>query len=196
MMLGTAFVVALAGGLACRPDTDGPPKGTQEDQVERKREDLLVFPEALRVADAAVNRFVERAMRVCGDGDYDKFRLLWTAREEPLPRNEYDQGWQAVRKIRIRALQVFRLDEGARDSTGQGDIVYILAAGVSLDPDHPAGRREPERSVILNVVREHDQWRLARAPRPMRIWMEEHLRAGDAAVISPASEVARGEAPE
>ena len=140
-----------------------------------KADSVLVFPDDLRMADAGVNEFVARAMTTCAKGEYDAFRLLWSAREEPLPREEFEQGWQAVQTIRVRALEKVKLAPDARTTPPQDEVAYALLAEVSLDPTHKAGQREPQREVVLMLTREHDEWRLARAPKPMRNWVRDKV---------------------
>jgi hypothetical protein len=165
-----AFLGALA---ACRPGEPAAPE--VRPAAAAKPADVLIFPDALHVADASVNAFVERAMRVCGDGDYEAFRLLWSAKAEPLPRDEFEQGWQAVEQIRIRALRkaIVAGDDGPDGAESPGESVYLVLAEVAFDPDQPAGRREPQRDVVLMLRREQGEWRVSRAPDVIRDWIRE-----------------------
>ena len=145
LLVCAAPVLFLPG---CRPEESN--RGDDRPPVAEKPEvELLVFPDELRVADESVNSFMTRAMETCAAGDYNAFRLLWSAREEPLTAREFEEGWEAVREIRVRALE------------------RVLLAP---EPDHAEARPE----VILMLVREHDEWRLARAPQAMRVWMRDH----------------------
>ncbi len=168
---------SVKSGVGYSDDTNSAAAGRQAETGQQKRKELLVFPDEVRVEDASVNDFLERAMEDCASGDYDKFRLLWSARQEPLPRDEFEQGWQAVRQIRIRALQRVMLAPDPDHELDQGETVYAFLADVALDPMHRAGQREPNREVVLMVIREHEQWRLARAPKPMRTWIKEQPSA-------------------
>ena len=142
--------------------------------------EVLVFPDELRVEDDSVNVFLEQAMTVCTKGDYHAFRLLWSAREEPLPQDEFEEGWQAVREIRIRVLEKVLLAPESGFEAGIDRTVYAVYADVHLDPEHTAGRREPDREVVLMLVQEHDDWRLAEAPRSVRTWVKEKASASSA----------------
>ena len=157
---------------ACSQESSKPTATNAEPILEKKQPNLLVFPDELRVGEEGVNRFVERAMTECASGDYERFRLLWATREEPLARKDYEQGWQAVKEIRIQLLREILLEAKKGDA---GERAFVVAADVSLDPDHPAGQREPSRRVMLLAVREKDEWRLATAPRPVRVWVESQL---------------------
>ena len=160
-------------------------KGAPAGNAQKKPADLLVFPSALQTEDVSVNAFVKSAMMDCAGGDYDVFRLLWSAREDPLPRGEYEQGWQAAREIRIRALEKVMLSADPTRGRDEDETVYVILANVSLDPTHRAGHREANREVVLMLVREHDTWRLARAPKKMRTWIKERV-SGDSKVLPEA----------
>lgn len=170
-----ACIALLCLYPACRRDEDVVQKGVPAGNAQKKPADLLVFPSALKTEDVSVNAFVKRAMMDCAGGDYDVFRLLWSAREDPLPRGEYEQGWQAAREIRIRALENVILSADPTRGRDEDETVYVILANVSLDPTHRAGQREANREVVLMLVREHDTWRLARAPKKMRTWIKERV---------------------
>jgi len=171
--MARAFVCALSLFIltGCDPSAQEAPDGP--DVVEPKPANILVFPDEFHVGDKTVNAFVRRAMADCASGDYQKFRLLWSAREELLPRGEYDQGWQAVEEIRIRALQEVILAADPDHGRKEDQPVYVLVADVALDPAHRAGRNEPSREVVLMVVSEQGSWRLARPPKNMRSWIKQ-----------------------
>ena len=181
--VGVAMAVQVEG---CRGrEDDGPSPRAPVDVQAKTAGDILIFPDELRVQDATVNDFVVRAMNTCGAGDYEPFRLLWSAREEPLPKDQFDEGWQAVQLIRIAGLRKAVVAGAAEEpgSSPAGEIVYIVLAEVQLDPEHPAGKRQPQREVVLMLVRENDKWRMAQAPKPMRDWIRQQAGAGEA--LSP-----------
>lgn len=170
---------------ACTPDAEDTKAADRQDAAARRRPDLLRFPADLHMADASVNAFVKEAMLHCASGDYNRFRLLWSAKEEPLSRDDYEQGWQAVQKIAVRALKKVML---AADSKHRGDPsrkVYVLLAEVALDPTHRAGAREPNREVVLMMVREQGAWRLAHPPKAMRAWIKTQIKKIDQTDESP-----------
>lgn len=163
-------VLALACG-GCG-ETEEPRAASKLEDSAPKSPGILIFPDELRVKDESANRFLAHAMKVCGDGQYEPFRLLWSVKEEPLPRGEFDQGWQAVREIRIRAFQEVLLADENQGPTPTGETVYVVFADVSLDPKHRAGEREPQREVALMLMREKGNWRLAKAPPKIRNWLK------------------------
>jgi len=183
----SAFRTATAIGLfvvvmtsACRRDESAEKTSataSSPDAAKSKQPNLLVFPDDLRVADSTVNEFVTKAMTTCAAGDYEAFRFLWSARETPLPREEFEQGWQAVQTTKVRALEMVMLDADPNAGRTEPETVYALLTEVSLDPTQKAGQKEPQRQVVLMLAREHEQWRLARAPKPMRDWVKNKIAA-------------------
>ncbi len=161
---------------ACRQEEDTETVDPQAEPAKKAPAELLVFPDELRVADPSVNEFVERAMVGCGSGDYDRFRLLWSVKEDPLPRDDYLEGWQAVQRIQIRALERVMLSPDPKLGRERPEVAYAILAEVALDPERPAGRREPHREVVLTVIREQMAWRLARAPSVLRTWMKQRVQ--------------------
>ena len=113
---------------------------------------LIDFPSEVHADDPAVNQFIRRVISTCAEGDYERFRLLWAVRETPFPRQEFERGWKALKKVRVAALQKMK--------HADGEYLYSLHVQVKLDESVP----EPARDVVLLIVRENGQWRLARAP--------------------------------
>jgi hypothetical protein len=178
--------LAWSASISCRQESDEPQAKNSGSTQEQRRDDLLVFPAELRVDDPAVNEFVEHAMAVCAGGDYERFRLLWSAKDDPLPREEYEQGWQAVQRIEIRALERVIVATGSgHDPTG-GDNAYVLFAEVNLDPNHRAAKHEPRRDAVMLLIQEQGEWRLAHAPKGLRAWIKEQAAVPQA----PAAQTA------
>lgn len=187
--------VAVVSWSACRRDEPDDPaaESVAKPAEEVQTEHLLVFPPSLYVEDASVNEFLRRAMHVCVRGEYDAFRLLWSAREDPLERAEFETGWQAVQQIRIRALQRVRLaaDEAAKGAASTREV-YAVLADVQLDPSLPAGRQESRRDVVLMILREHDEWRLGNAPKAMRTWIRNSIEGSPPSSDPPVNESKEG----
>lgn len=174
LLLGAVWM----GGCDSGETTD--PRRTDTTKVEpAKSAQVLSFPDAVQVDDASVNAFVRQAMGACARGDYDEFRLLWSARQEPLQQDEFDAGWKAVLEINIRSLDLIRL--GVKTDGGDEELRghYVFLAEVKFDPQHPAGRKQPTRQVVLLVGKEQDQWRLARAPAKVRSWARDRLASAE-----------------
>ncbi len=159
---------------------------------------VLTFPESIQVDDASVNAFVKEAMAACAKGAYDEFRLLWSSRQEPLQQDEFNAGWKAVLAINVRSLDLIRL--AVKSDSGEEELRehYVFLAEVQFDPQHPAGRKEPTRQVVLLMGKEQGQWRLARAPAKVRSWVRDRVanadRDTDKSVV-PISETPQGEPP-
>ena len=168
----TCLLITIVA-VACRHEE--PEKtsvaASPSDAAKTKQLDLLDFPAELHVADSTVNDFVTKAMTTCAAGEYEAFRLLWSVREDPLPRWEFEEGWHAVQTIKVRALERVMLDADPNAGRAEPETVYALLAEVSLDPEQKAGQKKPQRHVVLMLTREHEQWRLAKAPKPMRDWV-------------------------
>lgn len=137
---------------------------------------VIDFPADLPPDDPAVTAFVRKVIDTCVAGDYNAFRLLWSIKEDPFPRDSFQRGWRAVRRVSVVRLQKFR-------RRVEGDIVYGLHAHVELDPAVP----KPRRDVILLIVREDDHWRLRRAPSDLRRRYLGNPDAPDADVTAPAA---------
>jgi len=174
---------AVGGGCGGE-DAGESPKGNGASAPDKPR-NVLVFPKELHVGDASVNEFVTEAMTTSASGDYEAFRLLWSAREQPLPREEFEQGWHAVREIRVEALQKVLLDADASAGRSAPQTVYALLAHVSLDPTQKVGQKEPERKAVLVLTRENDRWRLSKAPRELRDWIKNKSSAATAPTSKP-----------
>lgn len=198
-----ATIVLLTVGLvmsgACRRAAPNQPPESQE-APKPDAPSSIVFPDELHAKDDTANAFVEQAMNTCLSGDYDEFRLLWSTRSDPMPRDEFEQGWQAVQQIRLVALERIILlpkpdDEteepeggtgATRPSTEPDDdaggprerVVYAFYAELELDPNTRAGQLEAVRPVIAMLVKEHGQWRLTSAPKSVRKWMREKIAEG------------------
>lgn len=126
----------------------------------------LVFPDALRVEDDSVNRFVEEAMEICVGGDYEPFRLLWSVEYEPIDRAHFEKHWQSIQRIDVLALEGDP-DPDARRYALCADVVFDPDA---LPPDHEL-QNDPRRRVVLLIIHEQDRWRLTRASKPVRQWL-------------------------
>ncbi len=119
-------------------------------------ENVVNFPPEVRAEDESVNEFLLETITTCLEKDYEAFRLLWSARDEPMTEEEFKRGWQANPKVTVKAIQKMRSSEG--------EIVYGIRALVELDPNKVP---EPQRDVVLLFVKEQGKWRLARPPRSL-----------------------------
>jgi hypothetical protein len=177
----TVLIATAIHAAGCRSENDAENQGG--DAPVPKQEQLravLSFPESLHAEDHTVNEFVTYAMTTCANGDYDSFRLIWSVREEPLTRQEYEKGWKAVRRVAIRALEKARIAPDPKRGETQPRTVYAVAADVLFDPQQTAPQQEAKRHVVLVLTREHDEWRLGQAPRALRTWMADKTKPSNA----------------
>ena len=200
MMLNHKFakIITLSAALAglllgCRPDSDSSHRDDDADEVQPvSARAVLNFPQELMVADATVNEFVTEAMKTCAGGDYDSFRLLWSAREELITKREYERGWRAVLSMDIRALKEVKLAPDAARGETETRTVYAVLAHVAFDPAQTADQQDVERQVVLVVLREHNAWRLGKAPRDLRTWLTEKAEPTPAKIEQSAHERTNG----
>jgi len=185
----TCFGVTFLFLTSCRKASDDnepsiPPKAVAN-QVESpappSMSATVSFPSELQVDDSAVNGFVQVTLAKCITGQYEALRSVWTARESPISREEFEKGWHAAKEIRVRALEKVKIavDETKADSAEPPQKAYALVVDLSLDPEQQIGQRKPERQVVLLLTRESENWRLARAPKNMREWVKKKLDAED-----------------
>jgi len=173
--------VGCAGSLffpSCKREPALPARADAAQPAERPRA-MVHFPDGLALDDPSVREFVSEAIKTCSTGTYEDFRLLWSARENPLSREEYEKSWRAVQTIRVRALEKALLSGDPEKPDEQPEDVYALFAEVALDPSQPIGQRKSSREIVLMLVREHGRWRFAQAPKPMREWIRGKAGAKD-----------------
>jgi len=141
------MIVASAAASGCR-------KSEQTAEAPAPAREVLDFPAELQASDESVNAFIRQVIDVCVSGDYDAFRLLWSARDDPFPRDQFYKAWQSVQQVTIVSLRPARDRETDR-------LYYAVAAHVELDPSV----REPQRDVKILFSQEEGQWRLTARSR-------------------------------
>ncbi|HEY3243059.1 MAG TPA: hypothetical protein VGM03_06875, partial [Phycisphaerae bacterium] len=157
--LGILLLSVTAGCRHERPNANSANAGARAPTLRtaHRSEITIDFPPQLRVADDSVNDFVHNVLATCASGDYDRFRKLWSAREDPFPRDRYERAWRSVRKVTLLQLQARR---NARD----GQLVYVVHATAELDPSVP----KSEREIVVVLIREDEAWRLIKPPKHIR----------------------------
>jgi hypothetical protein len=145
----SAALLLWAASACSRDDKDT--GGAGEPLVAEPK--LLEFPPELRAEDPAVNGFITEVIETCAAGDYEAFRMLWSAHDDPFPRDQFYQAWRLVRRVRILALRAFRDADGGR-------LMYAARARVELEPTV----EEPQRTVTILITKEDGRWRLTRPP--------------------------------
>jgi len=173
-------VFILISPTGCRREATPPAGGETTGRPDKPKAEIVVFPEKVQVADSSINDFVRTALAQCAAGDYDAFRRLWTVRQEPPPRGEFEEGWRSAREINVRALEKGLLAGGEEKDPAGPETVYAMLVEVSLDPTRRAGQRAPNREIVLMLSRERDEWRLARPPKAMREWIKKRVEESNA----------------
>jgi len=151
-----ACAVLTVGG--CKPSTSQESLSTPSPSPspDDPAATLVEFAPGFECDEPAVPELLTKAVRACIDQDYEAFRLLWSAREDPISEKEFIRAWRASPK--------FTLKEMHKMKTPEGEVFYAVRAFVSLDPNEVP---EPERDIVLCVVNESGQWRLKKAPRKL-----------------------------
>ena len=148
----------LPGGCRCSRDVavdEGPEinkKPIIEENPEAPRPGVL-FPAEFRQDDASLNAFVERALTVCYQGDYDAFRQLFGMTFQPPAEAEFKRVWHGVKSIEVTRIQ----------AGPQKEPHYYVLAKVLLRAPDQKGRQE--RTVPVMVFQEAGQWRLGPPPQ-------------------------------
>lgn len=171
ILLGIAAVCVGA----CEPGEESkmalPPSTIAETPgVERAGYSL---PHELRLDNDSANEFVELAMNAVSAGDYDPFRLLWSVKDEPVSRDDFEQRWTGLTQVRVRKLRPIILKNA--DGVPTGDETYAILVDFSSDPAVVSRRREPLRDIVWLVVNEQGQWRLAKPPKKVKLWLRKEI---------------------
>ncbi len=149
----TAAVLGIVAAGGCRREETAPPAGGG---APPPAPELLIFPPELRAEDERVNQFLVTVLDTCASGDYEAFRMLWSASDDPFPREQFHRAWRSVRQVTVLGLRAVR-------DADTGQIGYAAWARVELDP----AVREPQREVRILLKQEEGQWRLTHPPAPL-----------------------------
>lgn len=187
LSLLTILLVPCLSGCNSESKDDTPADAKHPVEPRPDAPQRVVFPESLFVDDREVTAFVRQALDQCAAGDYDAFRRLWTAKQDPMSRDEFEEGWAAVQTITVRALEKVML--AAEDDSKSAETVYALFVEVALDPERPAGKRQPLREIVLMLTRENEAWRIARPPKAMREWIKSRASQPADGTASPDSQL-------
>ncbi len=169
-----AFFAALIGLPGCEPGNPTGAGGAPPDSVPAVARAKVVFPADLQADDATVNAMLNDAMSACVDGDYDAFRRLWSAKDDPVPRERFVNHFKTVESMIVRALEA----DPDPQRQAYAVCVEITFDKEKLPPQHEL-QADPRRLVVLLIVREQDQWRFAKAPKAVRTWMSEKIGEAD-----------------
>lgn len=139
------------------------------DDIDPDKRPRFDFPESVRTFDTTLNRFVDRFARVCVQGDYAGFRLMYTDRDRPAPPDTFFNMFHAVKEVHIRAI------EPIPASPGIDGPAHILLAEYTLEPYADPDKTGP-RSIRLAITREDGQWRIGPIPGPLLRRLDAAMR--------------------
>ncbi|MCB9855916.1 MAG: hypothetical protein H6818_09545 [Phycisphaerales bacterium] len=64
------------------------------------------FPDELRTTDLEVNRFIDRFFRICGEGKYSEFKLMYTSQPgQEIPPARFESTFNVLKEARITQLR-------------------------------------------------------------------------------------------
>ncbi|MFO0972312.1 MAG: hypothetical protein U1A27_02570 [Phycisphaerae bacterium] len=147
--------------------------------VDPARAPRVAFPTLARSFDPALNQFIDRFIRVCTQGRYSEFRLMYTRRLDPPGERTFVAMFNAVEAVRIQSLDKLpplRLLSGP---------VYRLRLEIDL-ADYAVRRSQKTRLLQVAVVQEGGEWAVAPLPRGSG----EQLDALLAGTTQPADTIA------
>lgn len=115
----------------------------------------VTFAPGVTSGNEQVNAFVHDFIDLCRRGDYEQYRLRWTAYGTPVSGERFTAMWKFARKIVI--TQIIPLPENIKVM----HPAYVIRASVELDPK----ARVPSKEVEVMVQWEENRWAIAPAPR-------------------------------
>lgn len=155
--IAVLFAITFTPAGCKRGDSDGNSTTILPDSgATQEAKSGIVFPPDFECDEPGVPEMLTQAVQACTDQDYEAFRSFWSAREDPITEKEFIRAWRASPEFVLKELRQMK--------TPDGEIVYAVRALVSLDPNDVP---EPERDVVMLIVKESDAWRLKRAPRKL-----------------------------
>jgi hypothetical protein len=154
------FIEDRYAGLEAAPSS-------MEPLLDLTRAPKFVFPVESRSFDPTLNQFIDHFARVCLDGRYSEFRLLYTRRLDPPPSRHFVSMFNAVREIRVIALEKL-----PPIPTIEGPV-YRLEAEYELE-DY-AVKESPRKRLHVAVIQEDGAWVIAPLPRGSAELLEEIL---------------------
>jgi hypothetical protein len=155
LAVGASLVVVLAviwvasgrgSDRAVGPGSARFPRGTPPN---------VSFAPGVTSGNEQVNAFVGNFIELCRRGDYEQYRLCWTAYGTPISGERFQHMWGFARKVVI--TQITPVPETAKAM----QPAYLIKARVELDPKAKIAGKDVE----LMVQREDNRWAIAPAPR-------------------------------
>jgi len=153
----TLAAACVMGGYGCQKSVedsdatiDKPPISEKDPKADRP---LVQFPQHLQTNEPSLNQFIVSALQTCATGDYDAFRQLFGSSFKPPGPADFERIW-----YQVQSVEVISVHAGQEEPPE-----YYVHATVKLRiPDR---RDREKRDVVVAVVREADEWRMAQAPK-------------------------------
>jgi hypothetical protein len=140
------------GGCECQRSADEDvsievPKITDKDPNANRP--LVYFPSRCQTEDITLNKFIEQALVVCAQGDYDGFRQLFGTSFTPPSKTDFERIWYNVVNVEVVSTHPGK----------QEPPEYYVHAVVRLrEPDR---RNRSQRDAVVAIFKEADEWRMA-----------------------------------
>lgn len=127
------------------------------DRVLRGEPPKVTFAPGVSSGNAEVDAFITRFIDLCRRGDYEQYRLCWTAYYTPVSGERFRSMWEFARNVVISEITP------VPQTSKAADPAYLIKARVELDPHSKA--RIASKDVELMVQWEDNRWAIAPAPR-------------------------------
>jgi len=159
ILLAVVVVSLLVVFIAIWMASSGSVSVSQQDDDDRiilsGEPPVVEFAPTAGSGDRQLDAFVRKFIQICLSGDYENFRLCWSAYSTPLSRQRFKATWYMVRKVRVERIYPAPKDVEAMRPA------YIVEAHVWLN----RRAKVPEKRVYVLIQREGDRWAVAPAPR-------------------------------
>ena len=161
-----AIVVASLRGPGGGGGSAGPgmPAGTPPN---------VVFAPGVTSGNEGLNAFIRDFIALCQRGDYEQYRLCWTAYGTPMSSERFQVIWKFTRKVVINQIVPVPPDVKVMHPA------YIIRGVAELDPK----ARVATKDVEVMVQWEDNRWAIAPAPR-----LEGETPPGPGTDTAPASQ--------
>jgi hypothetical protein len=114
----------------------------------------VVFAEGVTSGREDVDEFIHHFTTLCKQGDYEEYRLCWTAYAMPVSRERFNKLYGFAKRITITDIVP------APKSDAKDKPAYLIRARAELDPKAAV----PHKDVDLLVQWEENRWAVAPAP--------------------------------
>lgn len=133
----------------------------------------VTFAPGVTSGNKEVDAFVDSFIGLCRRGQYEQYRLCWTAYGTPVSSDRFAAMWKSARKVVI--TQILPVAENVKVM----HPAYVIKATVELDPK----AKIPTKDVEVMVQWEENRWAIAPAPR-----LEPESAPGSVTETAPASQ--------